>query len=272
VIDCKKGSTMADAAEIRTPLASFFRAIPSAALPQRADRSAGGTLPTRSFRYCDPVTTASAFGWWVFPPINFSLLFDGTEVMWTYEGTNDWYPLNNAAQFPKFATYFDEVAPADLQGYSPPFLVAFMEPGIVQIWSGLMARTAPGFSLLIRPVPNFARREGYQLYEGIVETDTWFGPLFTNVRLTRTDVPIEFKSELPMFHLQPVQRSLYEGRLLDDFKVVDTISDWSRADWDDYRQTVVAPNLVQDRPPGQHAVSVRRRRKQSGGISNNALA
>ena len=51
---------------------TFYRMIPDAPAPQRADRSAGGMLPTRAFRYCDPVTTASAFGWYVFPPAAFS--------------------------------------------------------------------------------------------------------------------------------------------------------------------------------------------------------
>jgi hypothetical protein len=253
-------------ANVESPstLVSFFIVIPGAAPPQRADRSAGGTLPTRAFRYCEPLTSASSFGWWVFPPITFSLLFDGTEVMWTFEGAEGWYPLSNAAQFPGFAAQFDKVVPADMRGYSPPFLSAFMEPGIVQIWSGLIARTAPGFSLLVRPVANFARSQGYQLYEGIVETDSWFGPLFTNVRLTRTDVPIEFKAGLPLFQIQPVPRSLYEGELLDDFTIVDGISGWTAADFDGYRATVIAPNLVKDRPPGRHAVKIRRRRKQSG--------
>ena len=27
----------------------------------------------------------------------------------------------------------------------------------------------------------------------IIETDRWYGPLFTNVRLTRTNAPIEFR-------------------------------------------------------------------------------
>ena len=58
----------------------LFRMIPDCPAPQRADRSAGGMLPTRAFRYCDPVTTASAFGWWVFPPFAFSLQFDGTNI------------------------------------------------------------------------------------------------------------------------------------------------------------------------------------------------
>jgi hypothetical protein len=67
---------------------------------------------------------------------------------------------------------------------------------------------------------------------------------------------------LPLFHIQPIQRTLYEGRLLDDFDVVADMSDWSHADWDSYRETVVAPNLEEHRLPGQHAVKLRRRRRR----------
>ena len=62
----------------KPPRIIFHRLIPQARLPQRADRSAAGTLPTRAFRYCEPVVTASAFGYYVFPPFNFSLMWDGT--------------------------------------------------------------------------------------------------------------------------------------------------------------------------------------------------
>jgi hypothetical protein len=220
-------------------IVTFFRMIPDCPPPQRADRSAGGMLPTRAFRYCDPVTTASAFGWYVFPPFAFSLQFDGTNIKWTFGTGEQWYSLGTA-QYPDFAQYFDEHAPDDLKGYSPPFITAFPEPGYVQIWSGLIARTKPGWSLLIRPVPNFPRSLSYELFEGIVETDSWFGPLFTNLRLKKTD---------------------YEGRLLDDFNVVAEMKDWSGADWDSYRDTVVAPNLVEHRLPGKHAVKLRRRRR-----------
>jgi Family of unknown function (DUF6065) len=140
-------------------------------------------------------------------------------------------------------------------------MTAFPEPGLVQIWSGVIARTKPGWSLLVRPVPNFARSQRYDLFEGIVETDSWFGPLFINVRLKKTDVPIAFDAGMPLFQAQPVERTVYESRLLDDFAVVEEMSDWSQADWQAYRETVVAPNLMQDRQPGQHAVKLRRRRR-----------
>ena len=47
-----------DPIEIPAPsgkLVTFHRLIPTARLPQRADRSAAGMLPTRAFRYCEPL-------------------------------------------------------------------------------------------------------------------------------------------------------------------------------------------------------------------------
>jgi hypothetical protein len=69
------------------PIVTFFRFVPGCQLPMRADRAAAGTMPTRAFRYCEAMTSASGFGWYVFPPITFSLMWDGgSEIFWTYRG------------------------------------------------------------------------------------------------------------------------------------------------------------------------------------------
>src|SRR5215204_922400 len=243
-----------------SPLITFFRFVPTCRAPQRADRAVAGTLPTRAFRFCEPVTTASGFGWYVFPPLSFSLMWDGNAVVWTYQGADGWYPLK-AAQFPDFAQHFNEAAPPALNGFSPPFLSALIEPGIVQIWSGLVVRTAPGWSLLVRSPANMVRNPGYESYEGIVETDRWFGPLFTNIRLTRTHTPIEFDADFPFLQVQPVHQSLY-GAALDRFGVVPDLTQLGEADWEAYRRTVVEPNVDPNRQRGQYAVATRRRRKQ----------
>ena len=142
-------------------LVAFYRFIPGGRPPQRADSAAAGTMPTRAFRFCEAMRTASALGWYVFPPIRFSLMWDGgTDVSWTYEGVDDWYPLKTV-QFPGFADHFDGVVPEHIKGFSPPFLAALKEPGLVQIWSGLVARTAPGWSLLVRGPANLARPTTY---------------------------------------------------------------------------------------------------------------
>jgi hypothetical protein len=243
------------------PLITFFRLIPECRLPQRADRAAAGTIPVRAFRHCDALVTASAFGWYLFPPISFSLLWDGTDVVWTYRGADAWYPLKSA-QFPGFSNHFDQAAPEEMRGFAPPFLVSFIEPGIVQIWSGLFVRTAPGWSTLVRAPANLVRNPGYECYEGIVTTDRWFGPLFTNVRLTRTHVPIEFDEEMPFLQVQPVPEALCGGAL-DAFATVSDMALWRPEEWQAFNKTVVQPNVDPHRQRGAYGSATRRRRKQS---------
>ena len=248
-----------EAAE-RAPLVTFHRFVPQARLPQRADRAAAGSLPTRAFRYCEPVVSAAAFGYYIFPPITFSLLWDGAEILWTWEGESGWHKLS-AAQFPGFAAEFDAVAPEGIKGFSPPFLGALQESGLVQFWSGVVARTAPGWSLLVRAPANLPRKPGYELFEGIVESDRWFGPLFAALRLTRTDQPVEFRADWPIFQVQPLPREVYAEATLNRFELVPDLHGLSAADWEAYRHTVVRPNTQEVRPRGQYAAATRKRRK-----------
>lgn len=243
------------------PLISFYQLIPGCRPPMRADRAAAGTMPTRAFRFCEAMRAASAFGWYLFPPITFSLMWDGgPDVAWTFQGADGWYPLKTA-QFPDFAAYFDERAPEDIKGFSPPFLAAFKEPGILQIWSGFVARTAPDWSILVRPPANLPRSQGYDYYEGIIETDRWFGPLFTNIRLTRTNAPIEFDAEFPFLQIQPVHRSQYD-QALDNFDAFPGVESFTAKDWAAFHHTVVRPNIDPERQRGQYATNTRKRRKR----------
>jgi hypothetical protein len=239
------------------PLVTFHQFIAGARPPQRADRAAGGVIPTRAFRYCEALTTASALGWYVFSPISFSLLWDGDDIAWSFQGSQTWYNLA-VAQFPNFRQSFDAIAPDRIKTYSPPFLATLPEPGLVQIWSGLVARTRPGISLMVRPPVNMPRSRGYELFEGVVETDQWFGPLFTNIRLTRTHAPVEFGTDLPLFQLQPIHRSLYSNDSLNDMVITRDLHALADTDWDAYYRTVVQPNLTTC-PLGENAREIRKR-------------
>src|SRR5258707_12608863 len=96
----------------------FYGLTPDAPGRRGADRSADGMLPTEAYRYCEALASASAFGWYIYPPLNFSLIWDGTEIAWTYEGADGWYPLRGA-QFPGFRQLFEEVAPETAKLLSP---------------------------------------------------------------------------------------------------------------------------------------------------------
>jgi hypothetical protein len=245
---------------MRKPVVTFYRAIPECRPPMRADTSVFGTLPSRGFQYCEALRTASSYGWYAFAPIDFTLQWDGSEVIWTYRGARAWYPLTSA-QFPGYQSIFNKFAPKRLRGLSPPFLTAVPAMGIIQVWTGLMIETRDDWSVLVRPPANLPRSLAFDAYEGIIETDRWFGPLFTNIRLIKTDVPIHFSTEIPLMQIQPLQRNTYSDEVSNNFEVVADPADFSQAAWAKYEKTIVEPNLDPERPVAPYATAVRRRRK-----------
>jgi hypothetical protein len=244
---------------ISKPNVRFYRAIPSAQPPQRCDRSALGTIPTRAFRSCEALTTAAAFGWYAFPPMELYFLWDGNDIFWSDRSTGDWIPLTSV-QFPNLSAQFDNVAPSHLRGCAPPMLTSIPEPGIVQIWTGLFARCGPGWSLLIRPPANLPLPGGYAMFEGVVQADTWFGPLFTNLRLTRTNSPICLRGDFPLVQIQPIPNFIFSNSILNDVEIIDTLSKFQDVDWYDYNLSVAGPSNCPERPPGQYATRVRKER------------
>jgi hypothetical protein len=244
------------------PIVTFYRAIPESFEPMRADRGALGVVPTAAFQYCEALTSASSFGWYLFAPMTFYLQWDGSDIIWTHDDAETWFPLT-MEHFPNFAERFDTLAPEDIKGFAPPFLSRSFFPGVVQIWSGLFVKTAPEWSLLIRPPVNLPRSQSYECYEGIIETDRWFGPLFINLRLTATDRPIEINHKKPLFQVQPLMRHTYSEVRLRSFDWVDGLSGLSPEEWNAYRQTIVRPNRGHYRPIGEYAASVRKRSRRT---------
>lgn len=240
--------------------ASFYRAVPGARAPMKADPAVLGTVPTRAFQYCEALRAASAHGWYAFSPIDFSLLWDGSDLLWTYQGERDWYPLKTA-QFPGFAARFDKAAPRHLRGMSPPFLTYVREVSVVQIWTGFFVETASDWSLLVRAPANYPRHGAYEHYEGIIETDRWFGPLFINIHLLKPDVPIEFSTETPLLQAQPLHRSTYVSESANQCRVVDAMAAFPPEAWQRYEDTLVKPNRDPQRPVAAYATAARKRRR-----------
>jgi len=246
----------------QTPIVEFFCMIPQGRPPKRAERSAAGYLPSRAMRYCDALTSATGYGYWMFPPMDIQLLWDGEQVFWSYGGVENWLPLSGtesgAVQYPGYAAAFDAAVPEKLRGYSPPFLTALPELGGVQIWTGLLAKTRPGWSLLVRPPVNLPPIAGLSAWEGIIETDLWFGPLFTNVRLTRTDVAVHIRASVPFMQAQPVPQLAYREEMLASFACKEA-RDVTRADWERLGD-VLLPHPDREVRQGSYAVAVRKRR------------
>ena len=126
------------------------------------------------------------------------------------------------------------------------------------MWTGCVAKTAPGWNLLVRGVANLSKSLSYETLEGIIETDHWFGPLFDNIRILKTDVPIAFSKDVPFLQVQPVRKEVYDEKFLQNFVVRD-LDELDAENWEQFHQTVVAPNIAAERKRGQYAVAARKR-------------
>ena len=173
----------------------------------------------------------------------------------------EWMVLQPSAQLPDYAAEFDAIAPTSLQGCSPPFLTALPEPGSLQMWTGLIAETAPDWHLLVRAPANMPQAGGINLFEGIVETDRWFGPLFVNMRLTRTHTPVRLRADYPLAQAQPMRRDIYATDTLDRMHVGAGPRALTEAHWDAYHATIVEPNSRPNRAYGAYAVNARKQKK-----------
>lgn len=244
------------------PLVEFFQLLPGGRPPKRADRTAAGFIPSRAMRYCDALTTASGFGYWLFPPADLRLLWTDAGISWAHGNSDAFHPLSDTAsgaiQFPGFEQQFDAAAPANLAGCSIPYLTAGLEPGSVQMWTGLLARTRPGWSLSLRQPVNLPPPPGVTFWEGIIETDQWFGPVFTVLKLSQTDRPVRLRAGVPFLQAQPLPQAAYADAAL-NHHAVGTVADLSPQDWDQLG-AVIAPDGPEAARQGAYAVKVRKRR------------
>jgi Family of unknown function (DUF6065) len=239
------------------PRARFLSYTALPMTPRPALRDAGGSLPIRAVRHCEAVTSACAFGWWLYPPLEAWLLWDGTTVFYSLDGES-FDPLDDSCEFPGMAEQLAAHAPPDIEPIASALFTALPEPGIVQVSLGVIASTAPGWSLLLRRPANLPLFGGYDTLEGIVETDLWRAPLFINLRLTRTHSPIRLHTMAPLVQAQPLPRWLYQPAIMRDLRC-GGLAEMTAADWSQWNARFVEPASRPLRPGGEYAGMIRKR-------------
>lgn len=252
------------------PTVIFHKVYPAAISPMRADKSALGTLPTMAYRHCEPVRIASAFGWYIFPPEDIFLKWNGSDTFHLIG--DEWLPLM-PSQLPGLEAYWDQHAPNNMKGMAPPYISPLPVKGFVQIWSGLLCATLPGWSVLIRPPANMRGSHMYNCFEGLIEADEFQPfPLFINIQLLTTDALIRIPKEIPLFQVQPLMRATYgkdahqsierEGLAL----AADGLPAMSAHDWAGYRKTVrIEDTETAVFESGHYTAATRKRTKHEHG-------
>ena len=241
---------------------SLFQLVPGGPLPERAHRTRCGSLPSRGASFCEPLTAATGFGWHVSAPIPFQLLWDGATVRWRLSPAQEWAQVESV-DIPGFRELWRAECPiADHYPAPFAFLHVGQEPGLVRLWTGLVARTRPGWSLLVRSPANIPNDPAFHVLEGIIEQDWWFGPVLAIFQLARSDGPISFNPGVPLLQLQAIPKTVYAEETVNDVEVGQGFGSLTPQDWEAHRLSV-APSNADDHRVGWYKREVIRRRRQA---------
>ena len=247
-------------------LVEFFRVSPQIILPMRADKSALGSIPAAAHQYCEALRTASSFGWYVFPPADIRLRWDGAEVFLSNE-EGEWEPLTSRVSA-EMSEAWDATCPPQLKGSVPPYVSALFVPGVVQIWSGLFASTVPDWHLLVRPLANVTGSRAWSCYEGVIETG-WFKPcpVFINIRLLATGEVIHIARNKPLFQLQPLHASCFhdaatDAGMFDELPAMGSDGVAAQEFWDGVTNTIRSVSAERLPDFGRYGAEVRKRAKR----------
>lgn len=243
----------------------FFKCWPGAPDPTRPKSDIRGEIPARAVKFCEPFLAANRAGWLLYPPVEFSLEWTGAEVLLNFLDIEETILLDRVF-IPDFHEYWlRNVEPINAE-VMPPFLEAFPERGVVQVWSGFFVITDPGISTWVRSPVNRTNSSAYSVLEGIVETDWWVGPLFFPVQINKTDHPIKFSKDTPFLQIVPFDRNA-AAKAENRSNSLLGLSDLTDDLWTGLRENAQRRNTE---PPGSYRREARRRTRASNGSTDGS--
>jgi hypothetical protein len=172
-----------------------------------ADRTLRGTANKAATRFCGPFTHANRAGWWLFPPVDVDITWLGGtdfdhEVLTEYEDAD-----SHLMHF-----LLDGSDGASPEKWLPrtKFTWGLVEPGVVQIWTGCIFQTPPGWGLHIRSPINCAPR-GFHVMEAMLETDWLQYDIWMNLAFHNEGERVSLRRDAwpPIAQLVPVRRESY---------------------------------------------------------------
>jgi hypothetical protein len=190
-----------------------WRLHPSSCRIVPAEKTLHGTAHRAGVRWCGPFTNANKAGWWVFPPVDVDIVWKGGsdfeyDVLTPYSDA-DYHLI-------RFLLHEDEGA--DVDRWLPEegrtkFSWGLVDEGVVQIWTGCIFETPPGWGLHIRSPINFPPQP-FHVMEAVLETDWLRYDIWLNVAFDRQNEVARLRRDdwPPIAQLVPVHRESYDSR------------------------------------------------------------
>jgi len=244
--------------DLSSPKFRFLRFFDDAPDISPADPDLGGAVPLRARRFCSPFTAASSMGWWVYAPIDFSLVWTGSEFYWRYPGVDQWMVCERI-YLPGYADTFRATAPQGMRQNVTAFLEIFPEQGAIQVWTGWNASSAPGWNYWSCAPINRPQSSTYRVLNSVIESDWWPGPIITVLQFQKTDVPANFRKHRPLLQLVPMPYGVQNAANNEPPEVVPNLGSISSEDWARHAELYARRNSGQ---PGGYARKSRIRARQ----------
>ncbi len=192
---------------------------------------------------CGPYVHANSLGWWVFPALDFDAEYLGNNkwnivahTMYDNEVETDFYRTLTAYD------YEDENGEMKIFEHGPRAKLTAGTPNaaeenMIQLWTGAIFRTPPGWCLHVRNPVNVTQdyNRPFTIQEGIIESDWMDYDIWTNILVERKNEKIEFRRNMwpPLAQIVPVRREAYtENWSVDDRLIESNDPEW--ASWQDY--------------------------------------
>ena len=187
---------------------NIWRTHPQGVRIEKAEKTLNGTAHPGGVKFCGPFTDANSYGFWVFPAHDIDICWRGGQhfehkVVDEYDDSEH-QVIRNLLK-PKDDTDIEKWCPA--KGGRTKYSFGAVEEGVVQIYTGVILETPPGWMLHIRSPINFAPQP-YHIMEGILPTDWMQYDLWTNLKFDKQNEWVQIRKDQwpPLAQITPVRR------------------------------------------------------------------
>ncbi len=183
-----------------------WRLHPKGIRLEKAEKTLHNTANQAGVKFCRPFSSANSQGWWIYPPVDFDVILKNGKF--EYQLHDVW--TNTEHELVKSLT--TEKDKVDINNFCPPegrskFTWGSVENNIVQIWTGCIFKTPPGWCLQVRSPINMPN-SNYSIMEGIIESDWMQYDIWINISVLKENQLIQFRKDQfpPLAQLVPIRR------------------------------------------------------------------
>jgi hypothetical protein len=195
-----------------------------------ADKRLMGEAPRAALKWCGPFTYANQCGWWLYPPLDMDVLYKPAlrgEYDPKYDEDPECIARNMMPGKFEYRVYRDyEHEEESVIGkmlrarhkYRHPrrrlYDFGHVEMNTVNIWTGCVFKTPPGWCLQIRSPININLDQPFRIQEGMLETDWMQYDVWLNLKFFRYNewARLRIDQDYPLAQLIPVRRESYNEK------------------------------------------------------------